>query len=347
MGVDISVIIPTRDRAEKLARQVGLLAGERGRSPSFEVLIGTDGDDPAAAERSGAAWAAAGGDADGLRVVRGPSVGQAGVRNRLLDLARGALLVFLNDDMRPEPGLLSAHWEAHAARGGVRAGSTPSLVVGDSPWVVHGPDRLFDRMIRETSMIFFHERMRSAPDASERDWGFRHAWMLNLSIPAWAVREVGGIAELPDRYGYEDDELAFRLAERLGAPVRFAPGAVALHDHRYEPAAYLERERRLGRAALGFARLRPEAAQAMFRRDLTEDDEALYTRAYLSRENAGAERASEVLHEAASLPAEAADGDAGPAIIRAFYAAHLPAKRYAWRLGLMDALDLSRGRGAA
>jgi F0F1-type ATP synthase membrane subunit a len=32
-------------------------------------------------------------------------------------------------------------------------------VVGDSPWKVHAGDTLFDRMVRETSLIFFYDQM--------------------------------------------------------------------------------------------------------------------------------------------------------------------------------------------
>src|SRR5205814_9227455 len=136
---------------------------------------------------------------------------------------------FLNDDMVPGPGLIAAHAQHQEERR-----ERSALIIGDSPWAIHQPDRLFDRLLRETSMVFFYDVMRRDTDP-ERDWGFRHAWMLNLSAPADLVRAAGGLAVFPSRYGYEDDELAFRLSRRFGAAVLYRPDAVAVHDHRMGP----------------------------------------------------------------------------------------------------------------
>ncbi len=193
--MDLSVIIPTHRRAEKLAACVASLAGQE-LDGSFEVLVGVDGpEDPPGSTRRAAilAWA---GDSR-IHIEQCEKQGQAAVRNRLLGLARGTTLVFLNDDMIPAPGLLAAHLAAQRA---CESSGRSALVVGDAPWVVHEPDRLFDRLVRETSMVFFYDRMNQARDDRDRDWGFRHAWLLNLSAPAALVREVGGFTVFPSTY---------------------------------------------------------------------------------------------------------------------------------------------------
>lgn len=197
---------------------------------------------------------------------------------------------------------------------------------------------MFDLLVRETSMIFFYDRMRAAPDAWERDWGFRHAWMLNLSIPAWAVYEVGGLSEFPSTYGFEDDELAWRLRERFGSQVRYRPDAVAWHDHRYEPASYLEREYRLGYAALGFAQAAPACACELFGRDLLDEMEGAYTRQFVERERVGAQRALGPFRQLAQMPASFAEGPFARELIEVCYSQHVPLKRWFWRSGLLDAL---------
>jgi len=352
----VSVLIPTHARPEKLAACVRGLAAQTLDPAAFEVLVGPDGED-ASAEQAGRAahdaWRDAGGREGGLRILPGARAGQAAVRNRLLPHARGEVLVFLNDDMRPEPTLLETHLAAQRqarARGGAPGGGPDgephgALIAGDAPWVVHHPDRLFDRLVRETSMIFFHDRMRPHAADRERDWGFRHAWLLNLSAPARLLREEAarraGLAfsVFPCAYGYEDDELAFRLRQRYGTRVLFRPEAVALHDHRYEPADYLAREESLGYAAWGFARATPECALAMFGRDITGDDEIAYSREFVAREARTVERLEPAFLALAEIPADAVAGPHAPRLVETIYGQHLLIKRWHWRRGLLRAAD--------
>lgn len=324
-----SVIIPTHTRPDKVRECIRLLSRQTIPAEQIQVLVGVDGEAvPLLAEF----WT---GPARNLVIDAAPHAGQAAVRNRLLPRALGRTLLFLNDDMRPEPGLVEAHLHAHER---FSAADEPAIVLGDSPWMVGDHDRMFDRLIRESSMIFFYNRMYAAADAGERDWGFRHAWMLNLSIPTWAVRAVGGLTEFSNTYGYEDDELAYRLVERFGSPVRFCPGAVAWHDHRYEPLDYLTREYRLGYAALGFAQTAPACARAMFGRDLLTPEERAYTEAFVLREEPAARAALAPFKSLTDMPGSFAEGPFAGEIVDIAYSQHLPLKRWCWRSGFLDAL---------
>jgi len=348
MTPDISVIIPTCGRPEKIGACVRSLTRQTLARERFEVLVGLDGPDSAGAHAVQLAWL---GEAeDRLRLVECKRSGQASVRNRLLPLARGRTLVFLNDDMLPAATHLEAHLEAQRE---AEEENARALVIGASPWVVREPDRLFDRLVRETSMIFFYDVMdrllaEGAADQTH-DWGFRHAWLLNLSAPAELVRRAGGFTVFPETYGFEDDELAFRLAQRHGTRVLYRPGAVARHDHRYEPEAYLARERKLGRAAWGFARATPACARAMFGRDVTSASELAYSREFVERERAGVERARTSFRRLGRMPASAVDGPHADDLIAMLYQQHLPLKRWEWRTGLLEAADAeaaTRAEGA-
>lgn len=330
--MDISVIIPSFGRPEKAAACVRALAVQSLAPSRYEVLVGLDGPDLATVSALHAAWPAD--RANGLRIAEFSKRGQAGVRNALLRVATGRTLVFLNDDMIPGPGHLEAHLNAQAER---EAKGRPALVIGDSPWVVHRPDRLFDRLVRETSMVFFYNVMNTPEARSdrERDWGFRHAWLLNLSAPAGLVREAGGFTVFPLTYGYEDDELAWRMASKFQAEVVYRPEAIARHDHRMEPSDYLQREYKLGFAAWGFAKTTPQCAAAMFRRDVTAPGEIEYSRQFVERERGTAERLERTFLGLADKPATVVGDD--PAILNLIYEQHLLLKRWHWRRGLADA----------
>ncbi len=338
--MDVSVIIPTCGRPTKLAACVRGLADQSIEPGRYEVLVGIDGDEPAGRATEAAARAAWRHDPGLLTVTPLSKRGQAAVRNELLTRARGRTLVFLNDDMIPHRELLAAH---HAEQERQRRAGTTALVIGSAPWVVHHPDRLFDRLVRETPMVFFYNRMDEALRANtaerDRDWGFRHAWLLNLSADAATTRKLGGFSVFPCTYGYEDDEFAFRAAEDLGARVLYRPEAGAHHDHRMDPGAYLEREYKLGYAACGFAGAAPQCAAAMFGRDVRSDGELSYCRDVLAREGTGVRRVWASFNGLAEIPADAIGGVHAREIVELVYQQHLPLKRFVWRAGLLDAAE--------
>jgi hypothetical protein len=278
----------------------------------------------------------AGRDPARLTVSLSRRTGQAAARNRVLPLARGRWLIALNDDTIPDAGLVASHVMAQRER---PLDLPPAIVVGRTTWVVREPDTFFARLLRETSMVFFQDAMDRDPDPG-RDWGFRHAWLINLSVPTAVARELGGWTVFPCTYGYEDDEFAFRAARRFGSPVLYRPAAHARHDHPMTPREYLEREYRLGYAALGFAGASPECARAMFGRDVASEGERAYCREFVARERGDASRVLPAFEAWGGVPAGAAP--AGSEWVRAAYHQHLPLKRWAWRSGLLAAFE---GRG--
>jgi len=329
--VDLSVLIPTHARPAKIAACVRALAAQR-FDGDFEALVGIDGVDETARGAVESAWRDAGKTGDQLKISMATHAGPAQVRNRLLALARGTTLLLLNDDVIPQPGLLETHRRAHASR------TSPAMVLGGAPWVVRTPDRLFDRLVRETSMIFFYDQMNGAAAANpEHDWGFRHAWTLNLSMPREVLVHAGGFTAALSRPVYEDLEMAYRVQEMSGSPVLYRPDAEVRHDHAMEPHEYLRREYTLGHAAVELARACPACAHRVFGRDLAGADEADYSRRYVAREQRGAAGLLDGFVKLVELPASAADGPHAHTWIRMAYLQHLPLKRWLWRRGLLDA----------
>ncbi|MEZ6317164.1 MAG: glycosyltransferase family A protein [Phycisphaerales bacterium] len=100
----ITVLIPTHDRPDRLARCVRARAGQT--VDNFEIVVGVDGEDRGETD---AARAVAGGRE--LRVLPGAHAGPAATRNRIIADARGDLLVLLNDDVEPAPDLVERHAE--------------------------------------------------------------------------------------------------------------------------------------------------------------------------------------------------------------------------------------------
>jgi GT2 family glycosyltransferase len=262
-----------------------------------------------------------------------PREGYTGVRKRMLEHAAGKTLVSLNDDVEPAPEFLTVHLrQQRAAEGAGR----PAIVVGDSPWKIHPGDTLFDRLVRETPIVFFYGSMHAKGPSPEHDWGFRHCFGLNFSAPMTAVREVGGFRFFPFTYGYDDIELGFKLQARFGMPVRFCPGAIAPHDHRYGPPDMLRREYSLGRAAWLFAGANPEFGRALFGRDIREPAELAYSREFLARERGSAAMIQTECLRLGEVPSGVVSGQHAPRVLAALAQQFTLLKRYVWRQGLLD-----------
>jgi GT2 family glycosyltransferase len=218
----------------------------------------------------------------GVRLVEGERRGPAAARNRALGVVRGEVVLFLNDDVEAAADLLERHVEAHAGR--VARGLGPAMVLGAAPWAVvdtpERPDRALDRMVRQTSAVFFYDQMTEEKAGArardpEHDWGFRHAWTLNLSVGArWAA--VGFEERLPSPV-FEDLEWAWRVRRACaaggGMPVVYRSAAVVTHHHRYSAAGFLERERAIGRNTVALVRVNGACAREVFGRDVSGGEE--------------------------------------------------------------------------
>lgn len=331
----LSVQIPTRDRPHALARCVAALAQQVRDGAPIEVLIGLDGPDPEAARAARHAW----GDAPParLRLLDFPAQGHLPIRRTLVGMTDAPIVLFMNDDVVAQPRFIRAHLDAHHEAAATGRYPHGVQIVGHAPWHTPPDDTLFDRLVRQTSLIFFFDAMNNARHDRWRDWGFRHFWTLNASAPRRAVLAAGGQAAFPDTYGHEDIELSFRLARQFSMPVLYRPEATAIHEHRYRPAEIMRREVRLGTASWRFARASPEFGLALFGRDVTSSDEIDYSTRFVRREAATAARLAEDFVALATLPPESVPEPLLPILSRQFTLL----KRHLWRQGLLQAAGVA------
>lgn len=302
---------------------------DRGR---FETVVVFDGPDPAGMEivESFAGMLA-------IRATESERLGNAHTKNVALEASTGRIVLFLNDDVLPDPDLLATHRQAHAER----EGAAPALVVGHSPFVTGADESLFEALLRRTSMVFFYDQMIDeqglARRGPEHDWGFRHAWSLNLSTPRSLAMEAGGFRPAIANCCYEDVEFGWRACRQGGGPVLFRPRALAAHNHRMTPDDYLRREWRLGYSALGFALAAPQCAEEVFGRIVNSERELEYARAFVERESRGEKAQLEAFRALSGVPAASLAGALGDALTPALYGQHLLLKRLAFRRGLLAA----------
>jgi glycosyltransferase involved in cell wall biosynthesis len=197
----VSVVVPTHDRPERLARTLAALRAQTLRADEFEVVVVDDGSGPetrALLEREQAMVGPA------LLVIRRDSAGgPARARNDGWPVARAPVVGFTDDDCEPTPGWLAAGLEA----------------CGEGDVFVQGPTR-------------------PNPEEAESRGPYAHTleveqlgpWWetANIFYPRAALEAAGGFdADAFPRTG-EDCDLGWRAIDAGWQPT-WAPRAVVHH----------------------------------------------------------------------------------------------------------------------
>ncbi len=254
----VTVIIPTHDRRDALACTLRALTRQRFPFSDMEVVVVCD------ACRDGtdqmvSAFAAP----FALRVVRQPGAGAGAARNAGVAASTGELLLFLDDDVEPTPGLIDAHVRAHGA-------ARDRMVVGPYPPVAPGRLDLYRIQMRE-----WWERQFYTMAQPGHRFTYRDVVSGNLSLHRALFARAGGFDPAIPGAGGEDWELGVRLFD-VGAQLVFAPDALAAHHERSDLARSFQRTRQEGRSDVRIGtrhpRLRPTlplgAVQAAHRADM-------------------------------------------------------------------------------
>lgn len=204
-----SVVMPTHDRCELLARALDCLSRQTIDPSTFEVIVAVDGCRDGTMmmlqERS---------RPFPLRVLAREQGGSAAARNAAATIARAPVIVFLDDDIMAAPDLIERHLEAHRRGDHVVAiGRLAPAPLPEVPGWWRWLERQLEKQYREMC------EGRRQPDGGCLYGG-------NCSMRRETFLAVGGFNE--QLAHSEDVELGLRL-ERAG--VRFLPALGASGEH--------------------------------------------------------------------------------------------------------------------
>lgn len=315
----VSVIIPTNKPRGVVEPCLRALAAQRFALAEMQVIVVYNGTEPQPE------WTTSDWPFD-LIVARGPESNVGAARNVGFDLARGEWVILLNDDVLPDRDLVAAHLNIH------RRLDRPAMVLGEAVWRRPDDETVFDRMLQNTSMVFFYHKMKP------HTWyNFRHAWTLNLSLPRRYCDTVR-FDEAIRPVCFDDLEWAFRLERTQGLGIWFAPEALVVHDHRYTLKSYLEREDHLGRMAALLWRCNPECYIATHGSAL-DADHLSYCRRLVVGDGRREDEMRTNLERVVSRPVEdlSPSGRVMSDLIQCLYLAHLPLKRLVFHRSLLEA----------
>jgi glycosyltransferase involved in cell wall biosynthesis len=193
-----SIVIPTRNRDDVLVRCLEHLERQRGSIP-VEIIVTDDGVSASTQHMIASTF-------PGVRWTAGPQRGPAANRNSGAALAVGEFIVFLDDDVEPDPNLIASYSAAIVSIANVYEGRTTCRAGLRSP-LEHAP-------MNDTGGCL---------------------WSCNMMVRRTFWESFGGFDEdFP--YPHMED-VAFRdLLIRAGEKILFVPGAVVDHPPRRLPA---------------------------------------------------------------------------------------------------------------
>lgn len=214
----ISVIIPTRNRPQRLNKTIeGLLSQDLARS-CYEILVVDDGSTPPVSLNTN-------GQLQACTLIRLEGVERSAARNKGAAVAVGEVLLFLDDDMAVGADFLSAHLRAHEEWPG-------ALIVGG----VRLPDEAL-----ATPFGRFRDRLeqRDTPQVPGPSGDSNFCTAANMSIDRNVFEELGGFDI--GMSSSEDQDFALRHTARGGEMV-FLPAAEAIHwDRSLDIRSYCSR----------------------------------------------------------------------------------------------------------
>jgi GT2 family glycosyltransferase/peptidoglycan/xylan/chitin deacetylase (PgdA/CDA1 family) len=226
---------------------VRALEAQESRIP-FEVIVVVDG------SRDGTAAALKQiGPPFRLTVLEQQNRGAAVARNSGAALARGEILLFLDDDMEASPGLLEEHERCH------RNGA--DVVLGHIPLHPGSPANFLSSDVGHWAEQ--RNRLLSAPRAKP---GLHDLLTGQLSISKNAFLAVGGFDTrftVQGSFGNEDVDFGYRLLS-AGYSVVFCPSAISYQRYVVTASQHLRQWQQAGGADVLFARKHPEEAMTLF-----------------------------------------------------------------------------------
>jgi len=232
--LDLSVVIPTYNRREILARSLKALLSQDYPTDKYEILVIDDGstDETAKVAREAEIKSPV-----PLHYWGQEHAGPAAARNLGVEKARGKIILFLGDDIIATPNLLTEHMAWHR-----RFPALGMAVLGYVTWSPELTTTPFMRWL-ETGPQFNYPLIATLPEAS-----FQHFYTSNISVKRGFLRTYGLFDEEFETAVWEDIELGYRLSS-YGSTVKYNKDALAYHHHPTNLRGFMERQVSSGRAA--------------------------------------------------------------------------------------------------
>lgn len=218
-----SIIIPTLNRPEALARCVAACRRLVDPGGGIEIVVVDDGSEPPVTPM------------EGVAVIRQSNGGPARARNTGLRAARGTMIAFIDDDCVPDTHWVTELWKAHREHPGALLGGLTRNGL---------PRNVFSATSQFLVDFLYEFFLRKMPQ-------FRFFTSNNCAAGREALLARGGFDEAFPLAAAEDRD----LGERFEALV-YVAGAVVRHEHELDWRGFWRQHFNYGRGAVHLAKAR-------------------------------------------------------------------------------------------
>lgn len=247
-----SVIIATHNRREILAQTLDALENQSIPRELYEVIVVNDGSEDDTAdflERY----------KNRARVhftyINKENEGQGIARNTGFQVSDGHVIVFMNDDMIPDPDCLSEHKKVHD-----KFATSNFMCLGYATWhpdIEITPYMLF---LEESGMQFKYSALDKArlvdPELGLTEASYPYFYTCNLSLKR-PLFERFQFNESFKKYGWEDVELGYRLQE-AGSVLLYNKSSKVWHHHVIREEDMEKRMKQIGKSARKAHKIQPK-----------------------------------------------------------------------------------------
>lgn len=221
---DISVVICTYNRADLLGGALQTLDHQYYPNTHYEIIVVDDG----STDHTRDVIQSLSLRSD-LCYVYQENKGRSAARNVGVAHAKADLVLFVDDDILAPPNLIEEHIKWH--------------------------NRYRKAVVRGPIKIIQQYGLPTQPNVGFRDYSTAMFCTCNASCSRYSIIKVGGFDENFKEYGFEDNELGWRLREE-GYQMYFNPNAIVYH---YKPPLkpeqideVVDRAEQMGRSAVAY-----------------------------------------------------------------------------------------------
>lgn len=233
---EISVIIPTYNRSNVLKMCLENLNDQTFDLDKFEVIVIDDGstDDTEKVVTNFP-------NKYRLVYIKQNNSGPGAARNKGIQIAKGKLVLIINDDALLDKENLKVHFETHHKLAGSKL-----AVIGKFDYAKEFLNQPFVWLAQNSNLVFSYNVLQE-----HQIYNYRFFWTCNISIPTEAIRQAGYFDENFAEPMMEDTELGYRL-QQIGYGVYYEPKAIATHYHWIDLQGFIKRQEMSGRNVIKF-----------------------------------------------------------------------------------------------
>lgn len=244
--LDLTVIIPTYNRADILSQCLEALSEQTMPKEDFQIIVVDDGSTDNTKEIA-KSWEL---KFPHFKYVHQENQGQGNARNNALKHALGKIVLFIGDDMIPEDSTLQEHMLTHKKHPELRV-----AVLGLVLWHPEIEETEFMKWLTNGKAGGTQFAYDLLEDRETADYNFFYTSNISLKKNILDKHKFD-----PDfkSYGWEDIELGYRLTKEENLKLYYNRRAVAYHHHTIDEKSLAERMRSIGRSSIIFHQKHPE-----------------------------------------------------------------------------------------